>query len=112
MNKLLTINSINRRNGTSTNFYIQINKPIKFNHISLESAQIPVTFYNINSSNNSFNINEGAGDTLITINPGSYNISDLVTQLSIKINSAGLGGAYTITYNGSTFKISIQSTIL
>jgi len=50
----------------------------------VQSAQIPASFYNLNSSNNVFNYTVSAVNYSITITPGNYNYNTLVSELATR----------------------------
>jgi PHD/YefM family antitoxin component YafN of YafNO toxin-antitoxin module len=70
--------------------------------ISLVSAEIPNTFYNINDNNNKLYITENLVPKTIIIPIGNYNIYQLVNELQTL-----LGPNYTVTYNQITNKLNI-----
>jgi|Laugrespbdmm15sd_2_1035082.scaffolds.fasta_scaffold24181_2 hypothetical protein len=58
--------------------------------MSVDSIDIPITFFNINTSNNKFYINT----SLITLTPGFYtNTTAVVTEMNSKMISAGFSAA-------------------
>jgi hypothetical protein len=58
--------------------------------IEVEAIDIPLTFFNINSSNNTFYIDA----SLITLTPGFYsNISTVTTEINDKLISAGISAS-------------------
>jgi hypothetical protein len=65
---------------------------------SVNSAVIPASFYNINSSDNRIRI----GSNTYTIAVGNYNINDLITAINTIINTAIL---VLFSYNQITNKI-------
>jgi hypothetical protein len=67
---------------------------------SVNSAVIPASFYNINSSNNRIRI----GSNTYTIAVGNYNINELITAINTIINTAIL---VLFSYNQITNKITI-----
>jgi hypothetical protein len=66
-------------------------------YVSVQTAMIPYSFYNVSSINNTlkYTINGGATQTL-TITPGNYNVNTLITAITTDIP------AFTITYNSKT----------
>ena len=76
--------------------------------ISVLSAEIPVSFYNINTTNNSLRYIFGAINYLITIPVGNYNATSLITYLNTQFVSpvvmaiSNITGKITITGNGSS----------
>jgi hypothetical protein len=73
-------------------------------YLSIQAAQIPSSFYNIDSENNTF-IYEyiGLGAQLFIIEPGNYNIKSLVRVLK----STG----FEITYSAITSKIHFSHSL-
>lgn len=81
-------------------------------YLSLHSALIPYSFYNINSTNNiiEYEIDLSEGETnytiayALTITEGNYNINQLVSYLTTNMNSIS------ITYDGITNKLTFTGT--
>jgi len=69
---------------------------------SVNSAVIPSSFYNINSTNNRIRI----GSNTYTIAVGNYNINELITAINTIINTAIL---VLFSYNQITNKITIEN---
>ena len=63
----------------------------------LLDAQLPVSFYNINYTNNTLNYQISSVDYTITATPGNYNFNSLATQLVSKFLANG--HIFTITIN-------------
>jgi hypothetical protein len=72
-------------------------------YLSLQNASIPYSFYSITSFDNTFSwgLVAGAVNTYY-IQPGNYNITQLIDVLTIV-----MGAGYTITYSSITSKILI-----
>jgi hypothetical protein len=72
-------------------------------YLSLQNASIPYSFYSITSFDNTFSwgLVAGAVNTYY-IQPGNYNITQLIDVLTI-----AMGASYTITYSSITSKILI-----
>jgi hypothetical protein len=72
-------------------------------YLSLQNASIPYSFYSITSFDNTFSwgLVAGAINTYY-IQPGNYNITQLIDVLTI-----AMGAGYTITYSSITSKILI-----
>ena len=72
-------------------------------YLSLQNASIPYSFYSITSFDNTFSwgLVAGAVNTYY-IQPGNYNITQLIDVLNI-----AMGASYTITYSSITSKILI-----
>jgi len=71
-------------------------------YLSVQYANIPYSFYNINLTNNILYYTLTSVNFTIAITPGNYNITQLITFL--KSNMSG----FTITYNSMTNKITFS----
>lgn len=101
----LYINSkfaLTQLNGTSNCIFDFSNLPINDGEIfvSLQSAQIPGTFYNVDDVNNVFNYSVGVINYQILIPPANYNVNSLNSYLNSIMNPQG----FTITFNIATNK--------
>lgn len=78
--------------------------------LKIIQAEIPFTYYTINSLNNTFTLTEsgGGGDATVTIPVGTYTISSLQTALNTALTAASPNTrTYTSTYSTSTQKLTI-----
>jgi len=75
--KYLVINSIDRTNGSSASFSLQLPYGIIFSYAELITFRIPNTFYNITSYNNLVGVN----NTVYALTPGCYNLDELFSAL-------------------------------
>jgi hypothetical protein len=73
-------------------------------YLSLHSALIPYSFYNINATNNVLNYNINSIDYSLTIDEGNYNVNQLITFLSTNMNGMS------IVYNSITNKFTFSYT--
>lgn len=69
---------------------------------SVNTAVIPSSFYNINSTNNKIKI----GSTIFAITEGNYNINDLIIAINAQTNTALL---VSLAYNSITNKTTITN---
>ena len=77
----ITISSRNRYQGTTTNFQTKVQRQRFVDGsytIKLISASIPLSFYTVNSSNNTIVI----GGNQYTLTPGKYSATTLCAELS------------------------------
>tara|TARA_R100000951_G_C2647212_1_gene182944 strand:- start:1899 stop:2753 length:855 start_codon:yes stop_codon:yes gene_type:complete len=70
--------------------------------LSIKDAQIPVSFTNVNSNNNTFKYTIGATTTSISIAVGNYTANTLRDKLN-----TDLAGVFTFTYDSTTNKFTI-----
>ena len=80
---------------------IILNKNAYEMKISVVNAQIPISYYLINSTNNKFNITINGISTSYYFKVGNYNINSFITEWS---NSIGAG--WTLTFSNITNKLS------
>jgi len=98
------INSKHRSHGEINDAYFYISTievPSDYTlHLSVLSASIPYSFYNVNSSNNRLLLQIGANLYTFILNTGNYSINDFLTELRNKL------GFMTITYDKIKSKLS------
>jgi len=71
--------------------------------ISVLSAQIPCSYYNVNENNNKLIYNLNSGEPIdVIIEPSNYNINTLITELKLHMNG------FEITYNNMTGKLTFE----
>lgn len=78
------------------------------------SASIPFSYYVFTSQNNTFQLFElgpNATPSTITITPGNYTFSDMITELELRMSltNSPNGCTYTIVFNQSTNKFTFTS---
>jgi hypothetical protein len=74
-------------------------------YLSLQNAIIPYSFYSINPTNNVFIITSNGNTYTVVIEPGNYNITQMISALKFQ-----LGGLFDIIYSSITNKITITNT--
>ncbi len=100
-----------------TDFNIILKNTLKKNEgelfkIILQSAQIPYTFFNTNTTNNYIDWEEsGILKTAIQISSGNYNILELITEIQTQLNAntSFSSDNYTLTYDQINNKVTISS---
>ncbi len=75
-------------------------------YLSLQNAVIPYSFYSINTSNNVLIITSGDSTYTAVVEPGNYNINQMITALK-----AQLGGNFDLVYNTITNKLTITNSV-
>ncbi len=82
--------------------------------ISVESIEIPITFYNVSSAikNNTFVFQEGTNNpTTITLPSQNYDVDTMLEVLPpLLTNASTIGATYTLTFKQSTYKYTITSS--
>lgn len=63
--------------------------------------------FTVNSANNALRINPGSGATTISLTAGRYTGSQLATELETRLDAAGGGNTYTVSYDSATAKFTI-----
>lgn len=98
---IYTINSKFRVSGTSSNFSYSINLPktLKYDHVTVLGASIPVTYYLIKSGDNTFQLKENSTTVDITITAGNYSRNAFKTVVASLLNTNSPNGwTYAISY--------------
>ena len=102
----LKSNTGTENSGVETDVTFNVVPPLSTNNffdftLTLESAEIPISFYNINSDNNTFiHTSSGGTDTTLTIPIKNYRATGLVTALNTVMTAL----AITTTYDEQTNK--------
>lgn len=103
---LLYVDSRRRNYGTSNDFSISWSEDIEMDAVGLLSVVMPNTIYNVNSTNNSITITEGATTKTVSVPAGIYNIAGLLTVLGTELTNDGtLTGTYSLTLDPTTQKV-------
>jgi hypothetical protein len=99
----------------SNTFRYKLRRPLtNVMSIELMNGCIPSYIYNMNTGWNTFSINEGGVIRTITLTPGYYTESSLLTelqnQLNLVVNQIENGNTYAVLLNPTTKKVQITST--
>ena len=118
--RLININSANaliKNNGTYNSDVVfkfpGLVKPeqhITSVQFQLLDAVLPVSFYNINYTNNTLNYQISSVNYTITVTPGNYNFNSLATQMIAKFLANG--HTFTITINRQTGIITLATSTI
>lgn len=108
------IDSKDRLNYTltsSNNFRVDLSNmvPGRISAYGLKSAVIPKTNYNIPAIRNTFTFNDGVADYTITITPGNYTMTQLLTEIVTQLNALG-PNTFAITYSDISGKTTWTTT--
>jgi hypothetical protein len=111
----LKLDSSHRINYASTNagsFNIKLQRPMQ-GYYKLCSAYMPVTSYNISSTNNRIPFYENGAAKVAVLTPGYYASSDLIAQVATQMTAASSGFAtYSATQSALPLRITVTSTQL
>jgi len=111
-NKINTINlylnskqALKQLQGTSNCIFDFASLPIDDGEIfvSIQSAQIPGTFYNVDDINNLFNYSVGVTNYQILIPQANYNVNSLLVYLKSIMTAQGFTILFDLTTNKYTF---------
>jgi len=82
---------------------------IVYTEIGVGNAEIPATFYNVDITNNVFNYKVNATNFSITIPPGNYNFTSLVTQMTTLFTSNGHTFLMSLNKNSNILTMTLTS---
>ena len=112
MSTYIKLDSKHRSSGKSHDFIINIPQHLRAKRLRLAYANIPISFYNVNESNNKVYIQEGGGVIQGSIPIGNYNLISLQSALQNTLNditTSGVYNVYTVSINPLTNKMSISA---
>ena len=116
--KLIVLNS---SDATKLNGGMNSNVVFEFNDVMLKSndivyttlavldAEIPASYYNVNSFNNTTSITRNSVTYNIVVSPGNYNILQFITEFKSRYTIA-TSGTLAMSFDAITGKLSIQDT--
>jgi hypothetical protein len=105
----LLIQSVDRISGTADNFIVKIPPLTDVGQVSILSASIPNTLYNITALNNTIYWTQG-GALLTTLPAGAYSVTNFCLALATAMDAADRVETYQVSYSPTTMKISIICT--
>jgi hypothetical protein len=105
----LLIQSVNWMSGTTGDYIVKIPPLMGIRQVSLLSASIPNTLYNITATNNTIYWTRGGALSAI-IPVGAYSVTNLCLVLVTTMDSADGVETYQVSYSPVTMKISIICT--
>lgn len=108
---IIYVSSKKRISGTSEDFIFDFSRQVTGNNydtITLLNFSCPKSYYLFNNTNNKFKLDENGAISDITITPGNYNSSTMITELKTVLN--GHAYTYNVTLNQKTGKLSFSVT--
>ena len=119
--RIAIVDSSKRISGTSSAFSISIDMPSytqDFDRVALNQFSCPRSWYDINSTSNTFTLKENTSQATITIPIGMYNVYTLASTLAPLLSSNSPNGLiYSISYpnasqvvNTNKFTFSVNTT--
>lgn len=110
--RTIVLRSKDRIDGSINNFTCRLNHMTDVKGFSIKSMSIPLSYYQITSRNNTFNMRDtgGAVTYTITLDDGVYSSTDIVTQLKTKLDATASSIVFTVSLNDFTEKITIVGT--
>jgi len=109
--RIIDIYSNNRTSGSNSNFTVQLpNLDQRYDRVSLVSASIPKTYYNVSSPYNTFILTEGVQTLTITVPVGNYSFTSFASVVqSLLIANSFNSITYACIPNLSLGKLQISS---
>lgn len=106
--KILSIRASDKYSGTDSNFSVRVQKINKVVGVKFQNALIPLSMYNINTSNNSLTFNDGVQRTA-TLTPGMYTINQLCTEIKTQMDAISTL-VFAVNFNSILQKVAFSST--
>lgn len=78
--------------------------------LSLLSAEIPCSFYNVNVNNATLNYRVNSIDYSLTLNEGNYNTTTFIAEFVSQFNAGGHGHTISMSFNKTTGKLTTTKT--
>ena len=79
----------------------------EISHMKVLEVMIPFTYYVVNASNESMNLNDASVNQSFTLVHGTYTPGGIVTELTAKLNAQGSLSTYGVTYDSNSLSLSI-----
>ena len=108
---ILLVNSSQRYSGTTSDFKVILNPTLQTSKISLLSCLIPLTHYNVNSSNNIIYFSDEINSYSASVLEGSYDMDEVLLAIAAAMTSES-GNSFTVTFNEITLHFTITSDAL
>lgn len=111
--QVVTFNSKDRISGTNSSFQSKVIDlgSNTFDTVCLVQSSIPKSNYNMPSGYNTFGLTELGTTVTVSLSPGSYNKNNLLTALTLALNSASPNGwAYVTSYPAATSQDTFKYT--
>jgi hypothetical protein len=80
-----------------------------YNTVALQSAEIPASYYNVNTTNNTINLTQGGTTASITIPVGNYDANTFAAAFIVAFNAAAFANNGTLAFSTLTGKFSLMS---
>lgn len=109
--KIITIRSNDQVSGSSSssNFNVQLTGfPSIKEYVKLKEVTIPLTYYNINSTNNWIDFHDGTSSLSAQVTAGNYTMATLVTAVQAAMNS--VSSNFVVSYSALSYFVSITHT--
>ena len=116
LNKVITLSSSHceRLNGDFLS-NVRFNFPhvlshhnhIHYNTVSIQSAEIPHSFYNVDQNHNVVEYQVNSADYTMTIPEGQYNVNTLIATFQTLFASDAHGEECTMTFDKTTGKLAL-----
>jgi hypothetical protein len=99
------VNSLQKLSGTDSNFAYNINPPanIKFDRVVVLDALIKKSYYGVSQGANTFTLQEGNQQVVVTVAVGNYNFVSWQYYISTLLTSVSPNGyTYNVSYPNTT----------
>lgn len=112
--KYVVVNSFDSFGTSDSDFYVPLNGTFReeFSQMALVNCVMTATYYNVDSSNNTFNFQEDSGSAVsATLTAGNYTITDMLSSLKTAMEAVSPNTrTYTLTVSGITNLLTITGS--
>lgn len=111
-NQLVFLNSDLATEEAGGTKYFKLDSPLQArrgNRILCEvaEAQLPVSYYNVRSTNNTFSVTSNGESQSVTIPEGNYNVNELVSTLNALFAASSYNSSAVFSYDSKLMKITL-----
>lgn len=106
-------NRVSKATSTTSSFRVPLDKPLTKGRYRLDSVQLVNGTYNVSEHNNTIRYLEAGELAYVSasVTPGNYDTITLPPALKTALEAVASAAVFTVTYNETTGKITIASTV-
>jgi len=107
----LYLSSADRISGSYSDFILRIPQTIpSVKKVYVNEVSLPLVLYNISETCNRLAFTDSLSNSYdVSVEPGSYSVSEFTSELELKMNSTASPDIFTVSYSTRTFKFTIST---